>query len=489
MNPPFLISALIVLTSLAAATTQGDPVKPQPGAVPPVQDAVAPVQIVAEAAPVYSARPVKPKAMAQDLLINKGWATGYDPKVKRFIVIGQAPIAKQPGDVDWPDAREDAYTQAMLAAKRSLAEFINLQVSRRIGRTVKKGGGEDSKKTYADTRKEMATHRKKGVSVDSLSMLDKVSFVAHKKMDGYIKDQGYDPDKPESLPEPVLEAAKKLVMTKTFEDRITVAAHGEVAGLAAYQVFESANHIAVIAFYNEGATHRLAAAMLGKGTVERKGKIKSSIAQWARDMMGQGKLSYTHGVRLRTDQNGDLNLVAVGHSTAEYDDPDFVEAAAREAVIAATGELRSFAGEFVDNASVYSRASTTEKLADEARKLETRYTSKKSFGESTGAIAATLKLPGSFTVYEGEYIHPDMAANEDNRITVVSVVTWNLSSAEAAKELGDKMAELGGSKGGPGVTFDSKGKAQPIAGKPKPRVPAGNGSGAGGDDDDFGGGH
>lgn len=37
---------------------------------------------------------------------------------------------------------------------------------------------------------------------------------------------------------------------------------------------------------------------------------------------------------------------------------------------------------------------------------------------------------------------------------------------------------------GPGATFDSKGKAQLIAAKPKPQVPAGNGSGAGGDDVD-----
>ena len=487
MNPPFLVSALIVLTSVAAATTQGDPVKPQPGAVPPVQDAVAPAQIVAEAAPVYSARPVKPKAIAQDLLIDKGWATGYDTKSKRFIVIGQAPIAVPPGDDSWPQAREEAYTSAMLAAKRELALFIKAEVSRRIGRTVEKP---EAKKAFADTRKEMATHRKKGVSVDSLSMLDKVSFVAHKKMDGYITDQGYDPDKPETVPEPVRKAAReRIVLTKTFSDRIDVAAHGEVAGLAAYQVFESANHIAVIALFNEGATHRLAAAMLGKGTVERKGTVKSSIANWARDTQREGKLSYTHGVRLRTDQNGDLNLVAVGHACPEFDDPDLLAEAAVTAHDAAMGELRSFAGEFVDSVNVLDRASTTEKLADEARKLKTRYESRMSYKRSIKAVSDTLTIVGSLPVYEAEYVHPDMAANGDTRPTVVVVVTWNMSAAEAAKELGDKMVELGGSKGGPGVTFDSKGKAQPIAAKPKPQVPAGNGSGAGGDDDDFGGGH
>lgn len=487
-----IASSLILSAPLMLGSTT--PLMAQDGA-PPQGTPAPPVEIAPEAAPVRSVRPQKPKQICNQILAEKGWAAGYDSAKKQFIVVGEAPIAVQPGEDGWPLARAQAYSEAMLAAKRQLSQFISAEVKRRIGVDKQKP---ENRKVFDETRKRMNQLKQQGTKPEDMSMLDKVSYVAHQEMNKFIDSRDYKPEGDAPLPRGYQDEAidtaindkdddGKVVLKKEWQDRIDVVSAAETAGLATYQVIESANHIGVICLYNEKATHALAAAMLGKGSVDKKAP-KDPLNQYLQRLDSDGTLMYTQGVRLRTDQNGDLCLLAFGHSGAEYDDPDFVSIAADEAMTIAMGELRSFAGEFVDSATAVDRASTTEKLAGEAKKLKTRYSNRSSYNGSIKAVSQSLRMPGMVEIYSSEYIHPDQEANDDTRPTVVSVVVWNLSAAQAAAELGAKMASLGGSRGGVGVQAPKPTAEAGSGAQPRKRVPAGNGRGAGGDDDDFGGG-
>lgn len=439
------------------------------------------VRVEEVAAPVRSPRPVSPRSLAQDVLRQKGWGQGYNADKKRYIVIGEAPIATTPDNPAWGQARSEAFTQAMLSAKRELATFIRAEISRRTSMDRTKP---DSAAAFKAARDKAAKMRADKVDPNSMSMIDKVTFLAHQEVDKFIDDE-------KKIDEPVQKKIEAVVLRKDFQDMITVASHAETAGLAAYQTFESGNKIAVIAIFTESATQALAKAMLGQGTVDRKSTKKSPISTYCAEIRDSGALPYTHGVRLRVDENGDLNLIAFAHSTAEFDDPEFMDTAYDEAADTARGLLRSFAGELVDNSSSLNRASTTEKIADEARKLTTRYTSKKSYDQSIKTVADKLSLPGSTLAFTADYVHPDAEANGMTMPTCVAVVTWSCASAQAAGEFGAIMESLGGSKGGAGFQArvpDAKGGAAGKDAKKKGAKSGKGGRGQGGDDDDFGGG-
>ena len=440
------------------------------------------VQVQAEAAPVRSPRPVSPRTLAQDVVREKGWGLGYNPEKKRFIVIGEAPIAETPDSPDWGAARSEAFTLAMLAAKRELATFIRVEISRRTSMDRSKP---DSAAAFQAARDRAAKLRAEKVDPNSLSMMDKVAFLAHQEVDKFIDDD-------KKISEPEQKAIEAVVLKKEFQDLITIASHAETAGLAAYQTFESGNKIAVIAMFTEGATQAMAKAMLGSGVVDRKSTTKSPISTYCSDLDKSGTLAYTHGVRLRVDENGDLNLIAFAHVTPEFDDPEFADTAFSEATDTARGLLRSFAGELVDNSSTLNRASSTEKIADEARKLRTRYSSKSSYDQSVKTVAASLNLPGSTTAFQAEYVHPDAKANGINTPTCVSVVSWSCASAQAAAEFGAIMESLGGSTGGAGFKARLADGETADGGEGKDAKKKGKkgkgGRGQGGDDDDFGGG-
>ncbi len=464
----------MLLTYLLLVTSAAIPQEPAG------QDAPTPaVTQIQEAVPVRSPRQERPSALAREVLSEKDWGVGYNSELKRYLVIGEAPIAVQPGDEGWPQARGEAYTNAMLAAKRELATFIGAEISRRTGRSVERP---DQDAAFQAARAQAAKLRGDKVNPNALSITDKVTLLAHQEIDKLI-----DEEKKED-PAAVNQAVEAVVLRKEFSDRINLAASAETAGLASYQTFESNNSVAVIAMFTEGTTYAMARAILGQGTVEASDSKKEPVSEYCRTLESTGALMYTNGVRLRRDENGDLNLIAFAHAPAEYDDADFIELALEEATLVARGEIRSFAGELLDNSSALDRASTTEKVADEARKLTTRYTSKSSYDASVKATADVLKIPGSALVYDYVYQHPDMVANNDPRPMVCAVVTWNVSAAQSAAELGAIMGSLGGSLGGEG--FQAKPKAsegEKNAGDKPGGTPGKGGRGAGGDDDDFGG--
>jgi hypothetical protein len=457
-----MFSLCILLATCAAPLQEQPPTGPE----------VAQVQ---EAAPVRSTRQEQPSTLARQVLAEKEWGVGYNAERQRYLVIGEAPIAVKPGDEGWPQARAEAYANAMLAAKRELATFLGAEISRRTGRGVERP---DKDAAFKAARARAAKLGGEKANLNSLSLTEKVTLLAHQEIDKFI-----DEDKKED-PAAMKQAVEAVVLKKEFSDRIDIAASAETAGLASYQTFESNNSVAVIAMFTEGATYAMARAILGQGTVKASDKTKEPVSEYCRTLESSGALMYTNGVRLRTDENGDLNLVSFAHAPAEYDDGDFIELALEEAALVARGQIRSFAGELLENSSALDRASTTEKVADEARKLTTRYKSKSSYDSSVKSTAAKLRIPGSALVYDYIYQHPDMVANNDPRPMVCAVVTWNVSAAESAAELGAIMGSLGGSLGGDGFQAKPKGASNE---KKAGGTPGKGGRGAGGDDDDFGG--
>lgn len=144
------------------------------------------VRVEEVAAPVRSPRPVSPRSLAQDVLRQKGWGQGYNADKKRYIVIGEAPIATTPDNPAWGQARSEAFTQAMLSAKRELATFIRAEISRRTSMDRTKP---DSAAAFKAAREKAAKMRADKVDPNSMSMIDKVTFLAHQEVDKFIDDE------------------------------------------------------------------------------------------------------------------------------------------------------------------------------------------------------------------------------------------------------------------------------------------------------------
>jgi hypothetical protein len=327
--------------------------------------------------------------------------------------------------------------------------------------------------------------------------MDKAGLLATSELDKILTDRGHiDPNDPtkkasQKQMKDAIDALKnpELIASQQFTAAKGLAARTEAAGMRALVTFEAIpegkqGSIAVIGYVSKGSKE-MAKAMLGKGSgVVRLDKKKEPIGDWLNTLDGS-TLLFSHGVLSRYDENGQLWLIAFGQSTPEFDDEDMADIARDEAVLNALGAMRSFAGEAITMDKRKSTSLNMNTFAAEGRKTTKEFDDSSNYKSSTSAVAAALKLPGCQPLRRWEYVHPLTIAAGYETPTVGVVYGWNVSSAEAALELGKVLEAIGGSRGGAGRKLAKKApEGEAIPGGKKTKTPASQGKGAEGEIDD-----
>jgi hypothetical protein len=407
---------------------------------------------------------------AKKYLSEKGWSIGRNGASETgfIVVIGKGPIvAGDAGSFD--QRRRQAAKEAVLQAKKAMVQYLAAEVET------------STRLKYAEGTPPMddiaaAT----SVAPKQPGALAKVKAILDHELDKQLKARNIDPSlkTPEErakAEEAVKKAAKQVLGTTQFKDAVMIAAEHELSGLQAFRTFESAGSggtgkVAVVCVYSKKSAD-LQKALLGLGSAPS-GVPQQSITKWA-EGSGADVLLYTHGVQVRTNEKGEVVLVAFGQSTPAGKSERLLDAASKKAKVQAMGELRRFMGELVKTAESDMEASSYTDFADDTSEFK----SEAQYEEEIVTKGASLKMPGVLEAWSWTKQHP-----QSDRPTKGCVLVWAVSEALEANALRDRLKAAGGASGGAGIST----KRPAATAAPTPKAPASgqpsSGSGAEGEE-------
>lgn len=378
---------------------------------------------------------------AQAYRSEKGWNIGRNgsPETGFIAVIGTAPIVGgEPGSFD--QRRRQAAKEAMLNAKKAMVQYLAAEVSTNM------------RLKYVESTppmEQIAAATTPTATMEQPGAMEKLYAIVDYEIDQQLKSRNIDPSlkSPEDRAKAEAEAKKvatSLIGSTQFSDAVNIVAEHELSGLQAFRSFESVGaggtgKVAVICVYSKKSA-QLQRALLGQGPAPT-GLPKGSITSWARSE-GPKVLLYTHGVQVRTNENGEVVLVGFGQSTPLTSSERQVDAAAKKARAQAMGELRRFMGELVVAAESNNEASTARDFADDTSEFK----SQAKYEEEVSAVAQKLLMPGILEADSWTEQHPG-----SDRKTAGCVLVWSVSEAIEANALRDRLKAAGGASGGVGI--------------------------------------
>ena len=398
---------------------------------------------------------------ARDFMRLRELRQGYSSKNKLFVAVGLSELPKSCGQAGYEFSRSIGFRKAMLDAKQSLAEFLGLSIQTELTRQLTSGTPGDSAEP---------TDSPKGIGKVPTTLMEKAKLILDDAVDVELQKRKLPNAKDEAAAAELRAAtAKKVIATDSFKEATKAIAQAELAGLQAYRCFESSGAgaskgmIAVVAAYSE-SSGQLAKSLL-TGEPAPKSLKQDSVQEWV-DSLSEQELLYTHGAQIRTDEDGEVVLVAFGTSTPARNDPTLNNIARADAKKAAETAARTFVGTMLVINTEVKRGEEI-KVFEEAGS-DVQNTS--SFSQRVKEVAGALTMNPD-PIRDWHAHHP---CEKDGVETYGRVLRFSLSGARAAGELKAALAAIGGWKGGAGPS------AKPQAPSPAPKKkPQGSSSGAG----------
>ena len=415
---------------------------------------------------------VDAKKQASNFLTERKLKPGYDAPNNLYIFIGSEPIAVKADDASFNDARQDAFMIALLDAKQQMAEFMGVRVKAEMEKIVKSG----TPGQFTPSEASKSDGIMKALLTKALVI---VNDAANKElMKRGLEKEGSGKDAKAVDRAKELEAARKkaadIVMDKSYKEFASISSRAEVSGAQVYRSFESIEAgkkgtVAVILVFSD-SSKELTRALLGKGLAP-KGVANMNLNDWVTGL-GDEVLLYTQGAMMRTDEHGEVVLLAFGQASPIREDEDLAKEAEDQARERAQLAARLFVGDFIQSNSDSERGFDLKKFKDIANSDE--YKSAKKRLAVIKSSSAELKLGGGPPIHTWSAKHP-----MSDVTTQGCVLKFSLSAAEAANALRDTMDSLGGSKGGEGVT--SRPPQEPNATQSPTKKGSSTGAGAEGD--------
>lgn len=403
------------------------------------------------------------ESQAASELPQFGFKRGWDSANQRFVAVAYSSFRVTPDDpARFANARNAAFQQAMLNAKQEIARYLAVEIKSSVSSLL----------DLRNTSDEIA----KASDQESLrKVISAAKDVAGSAMLDFGGEEAVALLKA-SVPDP--KEYKAISTSEEFNSAVQAVARQEVSAVQCFRTFESISgsegKVAVIAVLSPNSM-KLANAMLGRGALVQ-GKAKEPLAAWVEGLQRDGQLLYTQGVIQRSDENGELCLVAFGQAAPRDRHPRAMDAAAKAAELNAMQAMRQFAGEMVkstaDQATGYSLTAFLDGTEE--------YRNETSLREQISAQAQKLSLPGIGKCYEARLSHP---ATGDAKYAVV-VVQWCVSSADAANLMKQQQDSIRGGEGGQGrAGMKSAGPPAGGGGSKAPAKDSGGKGGAGSADD------
>lgn len=440
---PAVATALLAPLCLcfAAEAVQSRSTAPTPSP-PSASDAPAPggLVVVPERDPKFDTgeKVQSAEEQAGRFLSEQKLRRGFNPDSRLYIAIGthsyMMPL-DSPASVD--GLRDEAFWLAMLDAKEKIVGFMGTKVQAVMERRVRSisATGELGPEVPGDDAYASAeTYRK----LEDL-MKGEVDSRAAAAMDGKDKRQ---------------DLAKQVVLDERFKQAVRSACEGEVAGAQAFRTFESIGddgsaETAVVLATND-TSRELVRALVGGGPAPSD-LPGESISLWA-EQVGAKNLLYTHGAHVRTNERGEVVLVAFGQSTPQNGNALLKNEARAHARLSARVAAQLFLGDLIE-AQAQRESVSAVKVFQDASESAAR---SKDLLRQLRARARDVELAGGDERHTWTYRHP--LAKFD---THGYVYEFSLSGAEAANELRRQMEGIAPSKGGGGVRPPAPGAAPP----------------------------
>jgi hypothetical protein len=406
-----------------------------------------------------------------DFLASKGWTEGSNFGGQLMVAAGTAAIRAEPGQKGYPLARKLAFSRALLDAKKHMAEYLKVTISRVVAESIVEPDMSES------WRQVEAAHAEATKSVE-LSLYDKSMMILHNELDRELASRDIAVDDPE-MKEEVEEQLSIVLAESRYSDVITSMAQNEVAGLTAFKTYEcqpsdGQGEVYVVCLFSEKTRH-MASALLGRNQGPVRGEVgeKPPLLDQLPDA---NMLVCTYGVQQRIDESGNVTLLSFGHGIPRTTSRESMKTARRKAQLTADGEIRSYAGELVAVNSVADQAETFREMEDALGVQSSIYESTDSFNEATSTVAEELDISGITTLWAGEVSNP--ITGEKSYLVVRQ---WSPVSSGRANVLRNALNSMTGSSGGSGLT-----KVLPQEtdqGASEDETPGASGTGEGGEGD------
>lgn len=224
-------------------------------------------------------------------------------------------------------------------------------------------------------------------------------------------------------------APQQRVAVEEFSSRVARECDRMIAGLQVFKVFEGPEDIAIVATWS-GGTRRMVEALRTAGTPIRGKAAQVAIADWA-GSIGE-ELLYSHGCQLRTDEHGEVGVVAFGQADMAGSSRRFRDLAKAQAGLVADAALARFVTELIASSQDRGLASLALETgfgegAISLSKLESTYR------EQFRSKSDLPDLPAATEIEVREFVHP---RNGDSGARTVCVVKHlNLSSLQAQERM------------------------------------------------------
>ena len=370
---------------------------------------------------------------AEKYVAEKGWSlTGTDDQ-GRFVTIGTADIASQPTNPNFQQARDAAFIKASLDAKEKVAMFF----AQRILTETFYSSNQNAKNPddFASTAASSPSRP------PQLGIFDKIKLLIHADLDERLEKKGIDPS--QATKEQVAEV-EKAVLTTDLRRTVQRMAEAEVGALITQKIFEDGSAMAIVAYYNPNS-RMLQNAILGKGPAPKGTPKAESIYVWA-NALSTADLYPSHGVQVRIDEHGDANIIAFGQAPVSINSGQGAKMAQTAAILAASGALRDFAGEFVEAQEKQDIVEHTKQYGEMDKALA-QVTEDSQTRQKIHAKADALGISGATTIRT--WTTKDVRSN---RILTGAVIAWNLTTSQRANQDREAFSQSAGSKGGVGAT-------------------------------------
>jgi cell division septation protein DedD len=430
-----------------------------------------------------------------EFLEKKGWNQGPNKNSKGsefFVVTGSQEILLPYKHKNFISSRQNAFTQAMAKAKRAMVEHLETEIETSMQMEMVEPSEKREEIRLAEIKSEVIAieelRKTAGAAKNDLQkkadefgseMVKQAASGADRlyrdKLEKELRAKGIDPDKG------VDEQLLKKELQVSFQESTKALAQSRLSGIQAYATFEhlpankDKGEIGVIAIWSK-KLHAMALAVTQGGVLIPPGTPKTSI----KNQIPKNKkaLLMTFGVQMKTDENGNLNLVSFCQTGQR--NKRAKASALRQAQLCSQKQIRTYAGEMLYSASQNEEAESMEVLEGGME----IYENDKSFEDTIKTESAKLKISGMSKIKTWHTKHPitkqqirgAVYAWSPGSSNVAKRMKSSVTSDEIPAEFSEAAQKQKNSKG----TTANKSRSQPKPSEPRQTL---SGAGTSGSDD------
>lgn len=376
----------------------------------------------------------------ENFIDEKGWTLGKNVKKSGkefFISTGTSNIQQKTTSKGFIGSRQIAFTSAMAIAKRKMAEFLGTEIETSMVLEMSRPSDQREEARVADIRGDVmaieekkkaagglkSDMQKKGDEWDSefvKTLASGADRLYREKLDKQLRARGIDPKKP------VEAQVLKEIFSESFQESTKAMARQRISGIQAYTTFEhlpkgGVPEMGVIAIYSD-KLHAMALAIHKEGVLIPPGTPRKPLKQ----QLPKDKIALlmTFGVQLKTDENGELNLVSF--CQAGQRGKRDKRAAKRTAVLCAQKQVQQYAGETLHSTSLANAAQSVKEFENLMSVVE----DDSSLEDAIATASAKMNISGIANLKQWQTKHPVSGHKVRG-----AVVYWSPDTAASAKSM------------------------------------------------------